>query len=330
MSSKSLIPVLSAALISCAYPSYAQNFPDGPGKETFVALCGGCHDINRARAGYTPEGWRTVVRPAVETLIGRTLKSAGEVAWRPAATRDLGAFSETTGTLANTTYGEEVAAVWLCPKGWNGRAVVWLGDGGRASLRGPGGALAPAVEKLLGGGAAVLGADLLQQGGEPVRQARAVDNPREFAGYTFGYNRALFAQRTHDVLTLVRFLQAAPAPGFPRPQSVALAGWGDMGPIALAARALAGEAVVRAAADTRGFRFGSLLDYRDPRFLPGGAKYFDLPGFIALNAPHAVWLAGEVALQEPIVAAYGAAPRPAIFAGEDAQKELAAAAWLLD
>ena len=27
-----------------------------------MALCGGCHDINRARAGYTPEGWHTVMR----------------------------------------------------------------------------------------------------------------------------------------------------------------------------------------------------------------------------------------------------------------------------
>jgi virginiamycin B lyase len=25
-------------------------------------LCGGCHDINRLKAGYTPEGWRTVMR----------------------------------------------------------------------------------------------------------------------------------------------------------------------------------------------------------------------------------------------------------------------------
>jgi hypothetical protein len=41
------------------------DFPDGPGKETFVAVCGGCHDINRARAGYTPEGWHTVMRMMV-------------------------------------------------------------------------------------------------------------------------------------------------------------------------------------------------------------------------------------------------------------------------
>ena len=98
----------------------------------------------------------------------------------------------------------------------------------------------------------------------------------------------------------------------------------------LAARALAGNAIARAAADTQGFRFGQLTDYRDPRFLPGGAKYFDLPGFIALNAPHALWLAGEERLPAPAAAAYrSAAAEPAVFAGAGGQKEIAAVGWLL-
>ena len=33
------------------------NFPDGPGKDTVVAVCNGCHDINRVRAGYNAAGW---------------------------------------------------------------------------------------------------------------------------------------------------------------------------------------------------------------------------------------------------------------------------------
>jgi virginiamycin B lyase len=53
---------LASAIACCALSARAQDFPDGPGKKSFVASCGGCHDINRARAGYTPEGWRTVVR----------------------------------------------------------------------------------------------------------------------------------------------------------------------------------------------------------------------------------------------------------------------------
>jgi len=38
------------------------DFPEGAGKSDVVAICGGCHDINRLKAGYTPEGWHTVLR----------------------------------------------------------------------------------------------------------------------------------------------------------------------------------------------------------------------------------------------------------------------------
>jgi virginiamycin B lyase len=55
-----------AALACAAQPVSAQQdrppFPDGPGRDIFVAHCGGCHDLGRVRAGYTPDGWRTVLR----------------------------------------------------------------------------------------------------------------------------------------------------------------------------------------------------------------------------------------------------------------------------
>jgi virginiamycin B lyase len=59
-----LFASLAAILLCPVLPANAQqrDFPDGPGKDVFVAACGGCHDINRSRAGYTPEGWRTVVQ----------------------------------------------------------------------------------------------------------------------------------------------------------------------------------------------------------------------------------------------------------------------------
>jgi virginiamycin B lyase len=36
------------------------DFPDGPGKDTVVTVCNGCHDINRVRAGYNPAGWNMI------------------------------------------------------------------------------------------------------------------------------------------------------------------------------------------------------------------------------------------------------------------------------
>ena len=187
------------------------------------------------------------------------------------------------------------------------------------------------------GGATVLGADLLFQGeflkdGEPVKQTRVVANPREFAGYTFGYNHALFAQRTHDVLTLVKFLRTAKVGAHPHPSSVEVAGFGGTGPIVAAARAIAGDAIDRAVVDTGGFRFAKLLDYRDPQFLPGGAKYLDLPGMLALGAPHPLWLAGEgsePALISELYRAAGQSKQLTAFSGEAAQAEAAAVDWLL-
>jgi hypothetical protein len=209
---------------------------------------------------------------------------------------------------------------WLYPKQWNGRAVVWLDDGGKAAIQND------RVKALVKAGAAVLGVDLLLQGGEHVKQTAVVKNPREFAGYTHGYNHALFAQRTHDVLSIISFLRNAKVGSQPNPKTIAIAGWGQTGPIVAAARALAGEAVDRAAVDTNGFRFGKVLDYRSPMFLPGGAKYLDLPGIIALNAPHALWIAGEGGKPELFGANFGDLMP---FAGVDKDKQSSAIEWLL-
>jgi virginiamycin B lyase len=58
---------LFASSLALSGPAAAQqqpgaDFPEGAGKSDVVAICGGCHDINRVKAGYTPEGWHTVMR----------------------------------------------------------------------------------------------------------------------------------------------------------------------------------------------------------------------------------------------------------------------------
>lgn len=40
----------------------AQDLPEGPGKDLVAGTCNTCHDVNRIKIGYTPEGWRTVIR----------------------------------------------------------------------------------------------------------------------------------------------------------------------------------------------------------------------------------------------------------------------------
>ena len=235
----------------------------------------------------SPEGVEKVIRPAIEVLIGRSYAKAGDVEWHLADKQDRGDHLVMTGTLTNTTYQEELNVTWLYPKQWNGQSVLWLDDNGRSALESPG------ATQLVQAGVTVLGVDLHLQGGEPMTQTAIVKNPREFAGYTHGYNHALFAQRVHDVLSLVNFLRNAKVGSHENPKTVSIAGWGATGPVVLAARALVGEVIDRAAVDTQGFRFGKLLDYRDPSFLPGGAKYLDVPGLILLNNPHPLWVKGE-------------------------------------
>src|ERR1700726_2131184 len=63
---RTILLATAAVAVGALNPALAQqpgaNFPEGPGKETVVGVCGGCHEINRLTAGYTPEAWLTVTQ----------------------------------------------------------------------------------------------------------------------------------------------------------------------------------------------------------------------------------------------------------------------------
>lgn len=246
----------------------------------------------------TPERYRDVAGPALAVVLGRTLDATGEVEWDLKTKTDRGEYLEMVGLVRNRTHEEEVPAVFLHPKQWNGQTVIWLDPAGKAALfdSAAPGETPPRkeIQTLLGHGATVVGADLFLQGefladGQAVTQTRRVDNPREAAAYTFGYNPALFAQRVHDVLTLVRFIKGHER----QSRTVSLVGVGGAGHWVAAALTQLGGAVDQAAIDTRGFRFIHVKDIRDPDFLPGGARYGDLPGMLALSGAGKMWIAGE-------------------------------------
>ena len=280
---------------------------------------------------------RKSVGAGLEVVIGRTFASAGTVEWDLKNKQSRDSWVEMTGLLRNKTWGEEVPVTFLYPKNWNQKVVVWLTGEGKSGLWKADGTLQPEVKSLVDAGTTVIGADLLYQGeflenGQPVKQTRTVANTREAAAYTFGYNPTLFAQRAHDVLTIVRFLRTTDVDGHPRPSRVAVAGFGAAGPIASAAWSVAQDSIDRLAVDTQGFRFGKLLDYRDPQFLPGGAKYLDLPGMLAVGGRNPLWLAGESAVPEVVAEIYAQSSNVdgvELYRGEAAQQEAAAARWLL-
>ena len=280
------------------------------------------------------DAFRQLAGNGVGAILGRTLATAGTVEWDRKTKTDRGSYIEMAGLLQNKTHGEEIPVVWLYPKKWSGRAVVWLDDSGKAALYQADGSLQPEVKKLVDAGATVLGADLFFQGeftkdGQTPKQNRVVANPREFAAYTYGYNHSLFAQRTHDVLTMVKYLRSYEASAqHPKPSSVDVAGFGGAGPVVAAARAVAREGVDRVAVDTGGFRFSKLVDYRDVNFLPGGAKYGDVPGLLALGAPGKLWLTGEGAAAPALAQKIHTLANSPIQVSAKADRA-AAAQWLL-
>jgi hypothetical protein len=180
----------------------------------------------------------------------------------------------------------------------------------------------------------VIGVDLFFQGefladSKPLTQTPRVKNPREAGAYTFGYNHALFVHRVHDVLSVVKFLKNSDG----QARRLSVVGLDGAGAWVAAARAQCGEAIDQAVIDTGGFRFGNVLDLRDPNFLPGGAKYGDLPALLALGAPGRTWVGGEtaegLALAQSQYQARNAGKNLARFTGEAQQVRPAALEWLL-
>ncbi len=164
------------------------------------------------------------------------------------------------------------------PKIFSGKVVIWAHPKGKASLF-ENGKIAPAVKALTDAGFAVVSTDCLGVGESSFPKAFLVD--KTYAGFTYGYNRPLLANRVHDLLTLAGFAQMLKA------KSISIVGWGEMGPVAVIAKALAGDAATKLAADMNQFRFENVKETSDPMMLPGAVKYGGMGAFLALCAPGA-------------------------------------------
>jgi hypothetical protein len=247
--------------------------------------------------------YEQIVRPGWQAILRRGLPDATAVDFREHSKQDTRVGLVITGSVVHHPatedpgrpgQQEEIPVAALIPNGWQGGPVaIWLSTRGKAGLL-VDGDVDPHVQRLLDRQIAVLGVDLMEQGelsssDEQLTQTRRVENPRESAAYTYGYNDPLFVQRVHDVLTIL----GAANTQTPSPSEVWLVGLDGAGPWAAAALAQVSGKVDRAVVDTEGFRFLHVDDIRDPQFLPGGAKYGDLPGLLTLAHATKLWLAGE-------------------------------------
>ena len=298
-------------------------------------------DAVRPVSTYTLGKYRELVGGGVDAILGRSLPDPKQLRYDQKIEEARDGYRVLAGLLRNEKLREELPILSLYPEPWQGHVVIWIDPRGKAGLLGDDGKPVAAVAKLLKAGVAVVGVDLLYQGeflvdGKEITRTRRVANRREAAAYTFGYNHTLFARRVHDVLTVISFVKNHKS--FVKneentPKRVSLVGLKGAGPWVAAARAQAGTAVNRAAIHTGGFRFSSVRDLHDVNFLPGGARYHDLPGMLSLSVPQELWIAGE-GEEAPVIvrAAYdaaGASTALSTFDGEEGELAEAAVAWIL-
>jgi virginiamycin B lyase len=115
MSTKLLMPVIAAALLCSSLQAQAQytakEWPEGAMKQRFAEVCGACHDINRIRVGYTPEGWLTVIRMMQNAQTAQTAVPAEE--WGAMTDYLIKNFPERTRPAAVIVDGPAKAAIRL-------------------------------------------------------------------------------------------------------------------------------------------------------------------------------------------------------------------------
>lgn len=117
--------------------------------------------------------------------------------------------------------------------------------------------------------------------------ARRVNNPREAAGYTLGYNAPELVQRALTWRPNTKHMSFTPA-------SFVVALDRSVLEVAVNAHQLANDPnIAGVVVNTSGFRFDKINDIRDPDLLPGASKYYDLPGLLSMLAPKPLLLIGE-------------------------------------
>jgi dienelactone hydrolase len=229
---------------------------------------------------------RRVVGTALRVMVNDRLPSAKEVAAAKKETVGQTKFMVASSVIGRKGQGEAIPVALAKGPEFNGTVVVAVHPEGVHGLLAEKDTPAFA-DAITGKKAAVLVPDVFLTGAfVGARRVPLEKQPNPgFAGYNYGYNRTLLANRVHDILTAVAYARSLP--GVKR---VHLVGFGKAGPWVVLARALCGDAVDRTAADLNGFRFEQVKSTDDEMMQPGALKYGGLPVLAALCAPHELYL----------------------------------------
>jgi len=239
--------------------------------------------------------YRRVIGGAVDVIIGRRLSDIGKIEQENLLEKDQGDYIEYRCLLSDKARGEVVPVSYYYPKKWNKEVVIIVDGKGIAGLVDKDGKPNKKVLDAVKQGSAVVGLDPLGIGDHttsdfPSDKNRRVKNSRLFAGFTYGYNAPLFAQRVHDVLTVIAHARTHSE----KPEKIWIDGSGNGGLWAAAALAQCDAGTIDTATlETAGHRFANLTDYLHQNFLPGIVKYGDVPALLALGTSRVLVINGE-------------------------------------
>jgi dienelactone hydrolase len=245
------------------------------------------------------EAFRETLSVALRVMIHDRLPVPDEVEARVTGAAGLGPVRLERLVLGRKGQQEEIPAILATPANQTGSLVIWIHPSGKSSLYENGEPTASA-RKLLDKGIAILAPDVFLTG-EFGTAPKAVPN-RKYAGFTFGYNRPLLANRVHDILSIVAFARADA-----KTTTLDLVGFDSAGPWVILARALCGNAVRRTLADANHFDFAKVTRTEDDMMLPGALKYGGLTTAVALCAPGDLYVMQTEGIGSVAKAAYAAA-----------------------
>jgi dienelactone hydrolase len=229
--------------------------------------------------GSDPQEYRRILTTALRVMINDKWPVQAQVLDGSKKERKLGSVALETGLLTRPGEGSAMPYALLTPGDWNGETVIWEHPAGKLTLLDDNEKPIAPVQRILDNKFSVLCGDLFLTG-EYVPEGHGKDANRpvnkDFAGYTFGYNRSVLAERVHDILTLVAFAKSKES------KFVHQVAWEGAGLWGLLAKGAAGEAILRSAIDLNGFDFDSIKDVNDENFLPGAIKYGGVMSFVSL------------------------------------------------
>ncbi|PQO27978.1 acetylxylan esterase [Blastopirellula marina] len=276
--------------------------------------------------------YRQLVNQALDVVVGWKNPATDQVDFKVVNKQQQEDFLLIAGLLRNDQNKSELPALFLYPnENWNGHTVLWLSQDGKSGVFDAGGRLKSEVAKLVSSGISVAAIDLVYQGeflsdGQPLSQTPKVKNEREAAAYTLGYNHSVAAERIQDILSMAAFMRSHDR----QPKSIGLVAldptMAALGSVAIATQSNAFDFGVL---KTNGFRFGHVNSIRSPDLLPGGAKYGDVPGFLAMAAPTLLRVIGEDdASEKPVQLAYKRAGKPEMLS--DQQSDVSPVDWIMN